>query len=41
MEDRLHVHQIWAKQWPSDRQCLIRTVHADTGNRTEIGVDRA
>ncbi len=41
MEDRLHVHQIWAKQWPSDRQYLIQTVHADTQIRTEIGVDRA
>ncbi len=41
MEDRLHVHQIRAKQWPSDCQYLIRTVHADAQNRTEIGVDRA
>ncbi len=41
MEDRLHVHRIRAKQWPNDRQYLIRTVHADTQNRTEIGVDRA
>jgi hypothetical protein len=41
MEDRLHVHRIRAKQWPSDRQYLIRMVHADIRNRTEIGVDRA
>jgi hypothetical protein len=41
MEDRLQANQIWAKQWPSDRQYLIWTVHADTQNRTEIGVDRA
>jgi hypothetical protein len=41
MEDRLHVHRIRAKQWPSDRQYLIQMVHADTQNRTEIGVDRA
>jgi hypothetical protein len=36
MEDRLHVHQIRAKQWPNDRQYLIQTVHADTQNRREI-----
>ncbi len=41
MEDRLHIHRIRAKQWPSDRQYLIRTVHADTQNMTEIGVDKA
>ncbi len=41
MEDRLHVHQIRAKQWPSGRQYLIRTVHTDIQNRTDIGVDRA
>ncbi len=41
MEDRLHFHRIRAKQWPSDRQYLIWTVHADTQNRTEIGVDRS
>ncbi len=41
MEDRLHVHRIRAKQWPSDRQYLIQMVHVDTRNRTEIGVDKA
>jgi hypothetical protein len=24
MEDRLHVHRIWAKQWPNDLQYLIQ-----------------
>jgi hypothetical protein len=24
MEDRLHIHRIWAKQWPNDRQYLIQ-----------------
>ncbi len=41
MEDRLHVPQIRAKEWPNNRQYLIQTVHADTQNRTKIGVDRA
>jgi hypothetical protein len=41
MEDHLHVHRIRAKQWLNNRQYLIQTVHADTRNRTEIGVDRA
>ncbi len=41
MEDCLHVLQMQAKQWPNDRQYLIRTVHVDNQNRTEIGVDRA
>jgi hypothetical protein len=36
-EDCLHVHRIWAKQWPNDHQYWFCSVLTDTQNRTEIG----
>jgi hypothetical protein len=38
MEGRLHVHWIWAKQWPNDRQYLIQLGTHGSQNRTEIGL---